>query len=264
MLASSTDAGLAGAAVAELGRCLTGSEARGVADRIDVGESLTTALKAVDQVHRHMVRELIVRAGLASPLSRLGLVCRAIEGARSTATRIDPLWTMPGDLAQTGPLTSSVPDLVKSARTSITCSTYNFQKSSALWTALHDAAQQPQVTLRVYVDAAAAQPTGTWKPPSLLELVAHLHPGRVYCTREVDGSPVRNHAKFIVVDHRFVLVTSANFSHSAEYRNVELGVRIDSRNLAESIEREIRGVEPTLFRRLKMMQTTAPSKGQTS
>ena len=162
---------------------------------------------------------------------------------------------MPGHLAQTGPLTSSVPDLVRSARTSITCSTYNFQKSSALWNALHEAAQQPQLFVRVYVDTTAAQPGGTWKTPSLAEVADNLHPGRLYCTREADGTAVRNHAKFLVVDHRFVLITSANFSWSAEFHNVELGVRIDSSNLAEAIEREIRGAEKALFERVKATPT---------
>ena len=62
-------------------------------------------------------------------------------------------------------------------------------------------------------------------------------------TRPFDGHPVRNHAKFLAIDHRFLLVTSANFSWSAEYDNVEFGVLIDNRNLAESVEREMRDVE---------------------
>lgn len=238
------------AAAAELGRYLTGTEARGVSDRIEAGESLTAALRAVDQARRPAIRDLIGRAGLAGDRAGLSLVCRGIEGARSAATRIDPLWTMPGHLAQTGPLTSSVPELVKSARTSITCSTYNFEKSSALWSALRDAAQQPQVGVRVYVDTAAAQSTGGRKALSVEEVARHLHPARLYRTRMVSGSLVRNHAKYLVVDHRFVLVTSANFSHRAEFRNVELGVRIDSPNLAEAIERGIQAVEATLFERV--------------
>lgn len=31
------------------------------------------------------------------------------------------------------------------------------------------------------------------------------------------------HTKFIVVDHEVVLLTSANFSYSAENRNIEFG-----------------------------------------
>ena len=66
-------------------------------------------------------------------------------------------------------------------------------------------------------------------------------------TQPLDGRPVRNHAKFLAIDHRFLLVTSANFSWSAEHGNVEFGVLIDNRNLTESVERELRNVEDALF-----------------
>ena len=39
----------------------------------------------------------------------------------------------------------------------------------------------------------------------------------------VDGGTVVSHTKFIIVDHEVVLLTSANFSYSAENRNVEFG-----------------------------------------
>ena len=46
----------------------------------------------------------------------------------------------------------------------------------------------------------------------------------MFRTIEFDGQLVRDHAKFLVIDHRFLLVTSANFSRSAEFNN-ELGPR---------------------------------------
>ena len=54
----------------------------------------------------------------------------------------------------------------------------------------------------------------------------------------------------LVIDHRFLLVTSANFSWSAENGNIEFGVLHDNRNLADSVEREIRNAEDTLFERV--------------
>lgn len=239
-------------AVRELAAYLTGTEAKSVADRLAAGESLTKALSAVAKPRVPSLKTLIASAGLMGDPDRLMLVCRAVEGARSTTTRIDPLWTMPGHLAQTGPLTSSVPALVAKARVSITCSTYNFQTSSALWTALHVAAQELRGGVKVFVDTAATQPSGSWLPPSPTDIAAHLQPGQVFRTKIMNGKLVRNHAKYLVVDHRFVLVTSANFSHSAEFENIEFGVRIDAPNLAEAIERELQGVEPTLFERVKV------------
>ena len=52
------------------------------------------------------------------------------------------------------------------------------------------------------------------------------------------------------IDHRFLLVTSANFSWSAENANLEFGVLVDNPNLAESVERELRDVEDLVFERV--------------
>lgn len=53
------------------------------------------------------------------------------------------------------------------------------------------------------------------------------------------------HAKCVTVDDRFVLVTSANFSFTAQERNVEVGVALDDRRLA----RRIRDQFDTLVKR---------------
>jgi len=131
---------------------------------------------------------------------------------------------MPGHLTRTGPLTSSVTHLVDGARQSVTCSTFNFQRSSGVWTALRQAAQRPELILRVYLDAAAAGQGA----PTAAQVAAQLRPGTVLRTKEFDGRQVRNHAKFLAIDHRFLLVTSANFSWSAEHGNIEFGVFIDN------------------------------------
>jgi len=175
---------------------------------------------------------------------------RAIEGARSAPTTVDPLWTMPGHLAQHGRLTNSVTYLVENARHSVICSTFNFQKSSGLWEALRQAAQRPEITVRVYLDAAAADMSPSVRSPTTTEVAAHLRPAIVLRTREFDRRRVRNHAKFLAIDHRFLLVTSANFSWSAENSNVEFGVLVDNRNLTEAVEREMRHAEDFLFERV--------------
>lgn len=178
------------------------------------------------------------------------MTLRAIAGARSAPTSIDPLWTMPGHLVQHGRLTSSVPYLVDSARHSVVCSTFNFQRSSGLWAALQVTTRRPELTVRVYLDTAAADQAPRPGSPSTDEVAAQLRPATVLRTRHFDGRQVRNHAKFLAIDHRFLLVTSANFSWSAEYGNVELGVLIDNQNLTESVERAMRDVEDRLFERV--------------
>jgi phosphatidylserine/phosphatidylglycerophosphate/cardiolipin synthase-like enzyme len=232
----------------ELGRLLTGTEAKEIADRLADGDTVTAALKAVIAGRRPPLRALLAPGGHSTfDRERAVAVLRAIEGARSTTTAIDPLWTMPGHLARSGPLTSSVAHLVDNARQSVTCSTFNFQRSSAMWPALRAAALRPEILVRVYVDRNAADQVSS---PSAVEVATHLYPGVVMRTRQFDGGPVRNHAKFLAIDHRFLLVTSANFSWSAEHGNVELGVLADNANLVQAIESEMRRAEDALYERM--------------
>ncbi|WP_237407778.1 DISARM system phospholipase D-like protein DrmC [Streptomyces sp. M2CJ-2] len=240
------------ASARKLGQLLTGTEAREIADRLTDGDTLTAALKVVAAGRRPEVRALLEHGAASRPADPgpTVAVLRAVEGARSITTALDPLWTMPGHLAQTGPLTSSVTRLVDNSRQSITCSTFNFQRSSGLWEALRRAARRPEIQVRVYLDTQAAdQHPKPWSPTTS-EVAAHLRPGIVFRTKNFDGARVRNHAKFLAIDHRFLLVTSANFSWSAEHGNVEFGLLIDNPNLTESVEREIHRAEDLLYERV--------------
>lgn len=53
----------------------------------------------------------------------------------------------------------------------------------------------------------------------------------------LDAEPVRSslHAKVIVVDRRKVFVSSANFTEAAQDRNIEVGLLIESKTVAEKI-----------------------------
>lgn len=157
------------------------------------------------------------------------------------------MWTMPGHLAQTSALTTSLTQLVAGARTSVICSTYNFQETSGLWRGLREAAGRPEITVRVYVDAKASNGASG---PSAFTIAANQNPGAVLRTRPFEGQAVRNHAKFLCIDHRFLVVTSANFSWSAEYGNVELGVVVDDPTIADSVEREMRAAEENIYERV--------------
>lgn len=236
-------------AARRLGALLTATQAADLSVRIERGDTLTSALRVVDSAARAEIRRLMDSAGIGvADRERAVAVLRAIEGAKSVVTAVEPVWTMPAHLARGGRLQSSVVRLVKGARTSVTCSTYNFQRSSGLWSALHEAAGRPEILLRVYVDGRAATGRST---PSVAEIARHLHPAQVFQSTVFDGAHVRNHAKYVIIDHRFTLITSANFSWSAEHGNVEFGVLLDNPNLADSIEREARRAEDSLFERVR-------------
>lgn len=238
----------------KLGALLTGTEAKEIADHLADDDTLTASLRVVSPGRRPQVRSLLTGADRGAMVAML----RAIEGARSAPTTVDPLWTMPGDLARHGRLTHSVTYLVDSARYSVVCSTFNFQSTSGLWKSLSRAARRPEITLKVYMDMAAADSSRRRAgSPSTSEVAEHLHPGLVFRTRRFDGKQVRNHSKFISIDQRFLLVTSANFSWSAENANLEFGVLIDNPNLAEAVEREMRAAEDHVFERV---DATTPSR----
>ncbi|GAA4301202.1 hypothetical protein GCM10023162_02280 [Klenkia terrae] len=97
-----------------------------------------------------------------------------------------------------------------------------------MWSELALAAGRPGVAVTVYIDASKADAVAVQK---------QLAGATVYRSSELDsGQKVVSHAKFVVVDHQLVLLTSANFSYSAENRNVEFGLLLHDSGLAESIE----------------------------
>ena len=55
------------------------------------------------------------------------------------------------------------------------------------------------------------------------------------------------HAKCVVVDSARALVTSANFSMSAERLNVELGLVVRNPSLTQAVESEMSGFERDLY-----------------
>lgn len=236
-MASSADS--PAAASRRLGRLLSGTEARLVADCLEAGETTTAALGYVDPVERPAVRDLVAATGLGQDPAALATLMRAIEGACAAPGSTSAIWTLPGHAAQSSALTSSVDKLVLSATRSVVCSTYNFERTSGLWQALRDVARRPGVMVRIYIDGTVND--------DAKELAAWLRPATVLRSGTFGGKPVRNHAKFVSVDHRWLLVSSANFSWSAEHGNVEVGVRIDDQHLADSVEREIRRAEDDLY-----------------
>jgi len=46
------------------------------------------------------------------------------------------------------------------------------------------------------------------------------------------------HAKCLVIDHDYTLITSANFTDRGQTRNIEAGVAIADRAFATSLERQ--------------------------
>jgi phosphatidylserine/phosphatidylglycerophosphate/cardiolipin synthase-like enzyme len=215
--------------LAALGEYLTAGEAEGIAVLLDVGEHRSQAVQAVSAARRQRATELLTAAGLGHvDCERSVSVLHAIAGAKSVHRQLIPVWTMPGNEAKIGHLTGEFHRLVDGARVSVTCASYNFTNTSNMWAVLKGASERSGVTVCVYVDAEKGEPTA---------IKAQLPQATVYrSARLSDGQQIVSHTKFIVIDHELVLLTSANFSWSAENRNIEFGLLVQDGGLAASIE----------------------------
>lgn len=226
--------------LAQLGQYLTATEAQGLAVLIEAGEHMTHALASVSAARRDRASELLKAAGIGHLAPGLSAaVLRGIAGAKSAHRDLVPVWTMPGNEATVGHLTNQFHDLVASARVAVTCATYNFSPKSNMWDALKTVSEEPEVVVCVYVDAEAGDPAG---------VKARLPHATVYRSATLpNGKPIVSHTKFIIVDHAVVLLTSANFSYSAENRNVEFGLLIRDSGLAASIESTMASKRGSLY-----------------
>lgn len=229
--------------VFELGQYLTAAEAEGLAASLGAGEHVVHALSAVSAARRGRAGELLKAAGIGHLAPEVSVaVLRGIAGAKSTHRELVPVWTMPGNEATIGHLTNQFYDVVCAARVSVTCATYNFSASSNMWNALKSVSEQADAVVCVYVDSDKGDPAG---------VKARLPRATVYRSATLpDGQPIVSHTKFIVVDHEIVLLTSANFSYSAENRNVEFGLRIRDSGLAKSIEETMASKRGSLYKLL--------------
>lgn len=224
----------------ELGQYLTASEAEALAVQFDNGQHVIKALGAINSGRRADARGLLAAAGLDhADSARATAVLRGIAGAKSVHRDLTPVWTMPGNEAKLGHLTGEFHRLVQAARISVTCATYNFEASSKMWTVLKQAAEQPGVVVTVYVDGDKADAN---------KVKAQLPRATIYRSAELpSGNRVVSHAKFIVIDHEVLLLTSANFSFSAENRNIEFGVLIRDVAFAESVESTMTSKHGSLY-----------------
>jgi len=223
-----------------LGEFLTANEAEALAVQFSSGQHQIKALSVVNATRRGEVKQLLADARLGhEDRERTAGVLLAIAGAKSLNRELTPVWTMPGNEAKIGHLTGEFHRLVQAARQSVVCATYNFEQTSQMWKALQEAYEQPGVVVTVYVDGDKADAA---------KVKGQLPKATVYRSAELpNGKRVVSHAKFIVIDHAVILVTSANFSFSAERLNIEFGLLVRDSGLAESIEATMTSKHGSLY-----------------
>lgn len=227
----------------ELGEYLSAAEARGVAAMFESGERTKKALLEVNSTRREKLKHLLIAAGLGHENStQAAQVLRAISGAKSIQHQLTPVWTMPGHEANVGRLTNQFHALVRGARQSVTCATYNFETTSQMWKTLAEASAVPGVDVKIYLDAVVAD---------ALKVKEQLPQATVYRPMVLpSGKIFKSHAKFVIIDHGLMLLTSANFSYSAENLNIEFGVLIEDQGFIQSVEDVLFSKNGVLYERV--------------
>jgi PLD-like domain len=198
----------------------------------------------------------VVGRRLSFPLSRLSLQGEGLDsfvhelGVLNTVGRegvlvlIGALLTErrmqqePPELVWTGPESRSsgardtavvLADLFRRATTNVLLAGFAFDHAAAVLGPLNEALQRG-VSCRLFVDAGVAtdflREHWSFGPPF----------PEVYTFAPEQGVFASLHAKCVVVDGRWVFVTSANFTDRGQTRNVEVGVLLEDVRLAAVLE----------------------------
>lgn len=198
--------------------------------------------------------------------SHAALMIDALAADRDRAERsrddIELAWTGPDALGTECRDSARVlEELFDSATASVLLAGYNLRPGAHFEALARAAKRHPALRVEVFAHVFADQhPTvsaalsahdaelrAALAGVPLAQVMAHRpSPALIELARERRFSA---HAKCVTVDDRRVLVTSANFSFSAQEKNVELGVVLDDRRLAS----RIRGQFVTLRKRGDMV-----------
>ena len=166
------------------------------------------------------------------------------ERARQRPAPIELVWTGPEPQASTARDTVMVmQDLFSRARSDVFIAGYTFDNGKEILAPLHAVMQQHGVTATIVMNIRAAAELGAeravekatgnfWRAnwpgaprPAL------YHDPRTSNLRLMASM----HAKAVIADARYCLVGSANFTRRGLARNIEMGVLVDSPELAKQI-----------------------------
>lgn len=209
------------------------------------------------------LRSALAGSRLSFPITRFGLQAEGIEALADVAlglTALGPVGALavvdtvlaergdrpePPELVWTGPESRRsgardtavvLASLFLRARTSVLLAGFAFDHASEVLSPLHGALLRG-VSCRIFADQSLAEgflrdhwPFGPPFP-------------EVYGFAPERGVFASLHAKCVVVDGRWALVTSANFTDRGQTRNIEVGVLLDDGRLAATLEAQFVGGE---------------------
>lgn len=190
------------------------------------------------------------------------------DAGQRMSDRLQLVWSPP-DLDEVDARDTSVvvQELFRRARSSVLISTFALdekKKAEALFGELATRMDaEPGLAVRVFANVHRRHQDPTPAPVLVRDFATrirdHVWPGKrlpevFYDPRSLEMEGNKRavlHAKTVVVDGRFTLLTSANFTEAAHERNIEAGVLVEDTRLAERVTRQFdHFVEARVLRRV--------------
>jgi phosphatidylserine/phosphatidylglycerophosphate/cardiolipin synthase-like enzyme len=163
------------------------------------------------------------------------------------------------DLVTTGPEAGGVAnrstaivvsELFRGAEHSVLIAGYAVYQGQKVFRSLGDRmAKYPDLDVRMFLDVTRKLSDTSSTDSLIARFVQQFKTSQwpngmplpnVYCCGQLitqNGKPGSLHAKCIVVDGKHVFISSANFTEAAQERNIEVGLLVQSRAVAERVRR---------------------------
>lgn len=180
------------------------------------------------------------------------------ERAGEAAVRAELVWTGPeGKAAWASSTLQVLRELFARAQRSMLVAGYSFDHGRDILAPIHEAMSARGVTVDLFMNIPSApkkeQDTEQFVRAEVTRFLVGQWPGDpkpnvYYDPRTVRPSGPRGakeyaslHAKCVVVDERWSLVGSANFTDRGQTRNIEVGALLDDPSFAQAVLRQFRG-----------------------
>lgn len=222
---------LRGAIEAESIRCPVTAHGLGAAGFGEISAELVPTLGALDRLGTLAVLEAVIAEREHRPNQHLELVWSGPLAPQ--ATHRDTAVVMRS--------------LFNRAQQRVLIGGYSFDHGEEIFEPLHRAMEERDVTAELFLDIDGTAPNAAAGPAFAKRRIEEFfaknwpfegkRPVVFYDPRTaVPGPPWASlHAKCVVVDTRWSLVTSANFTDRGQTRNIELGVLIDDVNFGHQV-----------------------------
>jgi phosphatidylserine/phosphatidylglycerophosphate/cardiolipin synthase-like enzyme len=209
---------------------------------------------------------MVAQLGREGAAAVLDAVAAERKQAESMADkRIELVWSGPErEGAGSRDTAALIRELFKSADHSVDVSGYAVYDGESIFSVLAQRMRDvPELSVRLFINVH--RPAGDSRPARAIveqhrERFFQQHwpwerrPEVYYDPRSLDPNPETRavlHAKCVIVDERCALVTSANLTEAAQYRNIEAGVLVNDHLFVAKLRQQFRGLlEMRLLARL--------------